>query len=118
MPVVTTNSLPHGHLAEVNRGHWTQLVMLRRGRRPVAELQPNVGPSVAACSCRSRMFHMSPEVMNATLALLTPDEIGNTLRFFEICERGGTPPEEADEWRRRILAWQAFVELDRDQPTS
>ena len=48
--------------------------------------------------------------MNATLALLTPDEIEDALRFVEICERGGgTPPEEADEWRRRILVWQAFL---------
>ena len=40
--------------------------------------------------------------MNATLALLAPDEIDDALRFVEICERGGgTLPEEAGERRRR-----------------
>jgi hypothetical protein len=55
--------------------------------------------------------------MNTTLALLSPTEIEDALRFVEICERGGgTPPEEADEWRRRILAWQAFLGLEGGWP--
>ena len=54
---------------------------------------------------------------NATLAMLTPDEIDDALRFVEICERGGgTPVEEADEWRRRILGWQAFLGLEGGRP--
>ena len=49
---------------------------------------------------------------SALLALLTPDEIEDALRFVEICERGGgTSAEETDEWRRRILGWQAFLEI-------
>ena len=49
--------------------------------------------------------------MNATLAMLTPDEIEDASRFVEICERGGgTTSEEADEWRRRIMALIAFHE--------
>ena len=56
---------------------------------------------------------MDAAKMNAILALLTPDEIEDALRFVEICERGGgTPTEEADEWRRRVLAWQGFLGLD------
>jgi hypothetical protein len=44
---------------------------------------------------------------------MTPEEVHDALRFVEICERGGgTPPEEADEWRRRILAWQGFLGLE------
>ena len=58
-------------------------------------------------------YAMDPAKMNATLALMTPDEIKHALRFVEICELdGGTPPEEADEWRRRILAWQGFLGLE------
>jgi hypothetical protein len=57
--------------------------------------------------------------MNATLALLTPDEINDVLRFVGICERGGgTPAEEADEWRRRILAWQRFFEVEGGRPVN
>jgi hypothetical protein len=56
---------------------------------------------------------MDSTKMNATLALMTPDEIEDALRFVEICERGGGASiEEADEWRRRILAWQAFLGLE------
>ena len=61
---------------------------------------------------------MSPAKMNATLSLLTPDEIDDALRFVEICERGGgTPSVEADEWRRRILAWRGFLGLDSTTDT-
>ena len=57
--------------------------------------------------------------MNATLAPMTPGEVDDALRFVDICERGGgTPPEEADEWRRRILAWQAFLEVEGGRPVS
>ncbi|RLA52831.1 MAG: hypothetical protein DRQ65_06610 [Gammaproteobacteria bacterium] len=59
---------------------------------------------------------MDADRMNAILALLTPDEIEDALFFVEICERGGgTPPEEADEWRRRILAWRAFLRLESNR---
>ena len=60
---------------------------------------------------------MDPAKMNATLALLTPEEIEDALRFVEICERGGgTPPEETDGWRRRILAWPRFFEVEGSRP--
>ena len=60
---------------------------------------------------------MDPAKMNATLALMTPDEVEDALRFVDICERGGgTPPKEADEWRRGILAWQGFLGLKGGWP--
>jgi hypothetical protein len=41
---------------------------------------------------------------------MTPEEVHDDLRFVAICERGGgTPAEEADEWRRRIQAWQGSL---------
>ena len=61
---------------------------------------------------------MDPAKMNAVLAQRKPDEIEEALWFVDVCERaGGTPPEEAAEWRRRILAVQRFLSL-RDDPAS
>ena len=33
-------------------------------------------------------------------------------QIFVAAMAGGTPSEEADEWRRRILAWHAFLWLE------
>ena len=52
---------------------------------------------------------------DAILALMQPDEVPDALRFVAVLERGGRMGlEEADEWRRRILARQAFLELRDD----
>jgi hypothetical protein len=41
---------------------------------------------------------------------MTPDELRDALWFVDVCERGGgTWPDEAAEWRRRIVAWQGFM---------
>ena len=61
---------------------------------------------------------MDAAKMDALLAEIKPNEVEDALRFVEICERdGGTPAEEADEWRRRFLGWQAFLGLAGGQPT-
>jgi hypothetical protein len=53
--------------------------------------------------------------IDATLAQLTADEIAETHWFIEVCERFGTMrPAEADEWRRRIVARRAFLDLAVD----
>ena len=66
---------------------------------------------------RSYDHTMDAAKIDATLALMKPDEIEDALRFVDICERGGgTPPEEADEWRRRIVAWQRFLEAEDSRP--
>ena len=64
----------------------------------------------------SRYYHlMDPAEMNDILSEMTPDEIEDTLRFIEVCERGGgTPPEEAAEWRRRILAHSKYLKIEDD----
>ena len=50
--------------------------------------------------------------MNATLAMLTPDEIEDALRFVEICERGGgTSSEEAARGHTR--PWRSRTEFYR-----
>ena len=50
--------------------------------------------------------------MDAILAYLRPDEIRDALWLIDVFERWNMPPEEGDEWRRRILAMRAFLELD------
>jgi hypothetical protein len=51
--------------------------------------------------------------MNAVLAEMKPEELRDALWILQVCERGGgTSAEEAAEWRRRIVAWQAFLVLD------
>jgi len=50
----------------------------------------------------SRRISYRPETRSKPFP---PEEVQDALRFVEICERGGgTPPEEADECRGRILA--------------
>lgn len=53
--------------------------------------------------------------MDRMLAQLRIEEVSSCLRFVEISERGGQmPAEEATEWRRRLMAWNAFLELAAD----
>ena len=49
--------------------------------------------------------------MNATLALLQPDEVQEALWMVSVLERSGMPALAADQWRRRNLG----VEIT-DQP--
>ncbi len=56
------------------------------------------------------------ERIEALIGIMTPDEIRDGLRFVEVLERGGSlTPQEAHEWRRRILARQRFLELGVDR---
>lgn len=49
--------------------------------------------------------------MNELLSLMKPGEIEDGLWLVSVFERWGSmSPEEADEWRRRILARQRFLE--------
>jgi len=51
--------------------------------------------------------------IEAALSLMTPHEFRNALRFVDAWERSGLlKAVEADEWRRRILARQRFLELE------
>jgi hypothetical protein len=54
-------------------------------------------------------------VMERTLDLLTLEEVQDCLRFVEVMERGQNMSQvEADEWRRRIVARQTFLELNEE----
>ncbi len=55
---------------------------------------------------------MNPNRMNAVLAEMTPEETGEALWYVEVFEKVGMSRQEADEWRRRIVAWQRFLALD------
>jgi hypothetical protein len=56
---------------------------------------------------------MDPSKMENLIALMKPDQIQDALRAVDEYERwGGMSPEEADEWRRRILERQKQLELD------
>ncbi len=48
---------------------------------------------------------------NALMAEMTPEEIGEALWYVEVFEWTGISRQEADEWRRRIVAWQRFLGL-------
>lgn len=53
------------------------------------------------------------ERMDRTLAQLRIDEVSSCLRFVELHERcGRMSTTEATEWRRRLMAWAAFLELE------
>ncbi len=56
------------------------------------------------------------ERIEALIGIMTPDEIRDGLRYVEVLERGGNmTPDEAAEWRRRILARRRFLELGVDR---
>jgi len=51
------------------------------------------------------------------LALLTPDEIADALRFVDVWKKAGhMSHEEADEWRQKIEAWARFRCARRQRP--
>ena len=51
------------------------------------------------------MILTDPAKIDATLDLLTADEVRDCLQFVEIMERGQHMSQvEADEWRRRVGA--------------
>ena len=53
------------------------------------------------------------------VARLTPDEIHDGLWLVGVFEDWGSmTTDEADEWRRRIVARQQFLDLDPSQPPS
>jgi hypothetical protein len=49
--------------------------------------------------------------MAEILILLKPDEVRDALWLIDVFERCGMRREEADDWQRRILAQQRFLEL-------
>ena len=55
---------------------------------------------------------MDTSRINTLLAEMTPQEIHNALWYVAVFERAGMTQAEADEWRRRILAWQDYLGLD------
>ena len=58
---------------------------------------------------------MDPARMNALLAGMDPEEIREGLCLVNVFERaGGASPDEAAEWRRRVLAWLAYLDLDEE----
>ncbi len=61
----------------------------------------------------------TPAKMDATLRLLTPEEVPHCLRFVQVMKRGGKMSHAvADEWRRRILAWAEFLGTEAHSPSS
>ena len=59
------------------------------------------------------MYPWGMDKVDGILELLTPEEIADALRFVEVWEKADhMSPEEANEWRRRILARQAFLAVD------
>ena len=59
---------------------------------------------------------MNTARIDATLSILTPEEIRDALWFIDLMERWTMSQPEADEWRRRIRARQAFLELENGLP--
>ena len=55
---------------------------------------------------------MNTARIDATLSILTADEIRDALWFIDVLERWTMTRTEAEEWRRRIRARQAFLELE------
>ena len=55
---------------------------------------------------------MDTQLIDAVISSMTPEEVRDGLRMVSLFERWGSmSPVEADEWRRRILAKQAFQRL-------
>ncbi len=56
--------------------------------------------------------YMDPTTMDRLLAELTADELAAASEYLHLFIRSSTmPPNEADEWCRRIVAWRQFVGL-------
>ena len=58
---------------------------------------------------------MNTARIEKTLSILTPEEIRDALLFIDLCENKTMNTVEADEWRRRIKARQAFIELEPER---
>ncbi len=55
---------------------------------------------------------MDRDRMRQILETLRAEEVEGVLTFIKLNERAvHTEAEDADEWRRRIGAWQRFMEL-------
>ena len=58
----------------------------------------------------SAHWYMDPVKIDTILDLLTLGELGNAMWYIRVWERAEfMEAAEADEWRRRIVAWQQFV---------
>ena len=57
--------------------------------------------------------YMDALTMDRLLAELTADELAAASEYLHLFARSGSMrPSEADEWRRRMLAWGAFAADD------
>ena len=62
---------------------------------------------------------MNPATIDATLDLMTPAEIRRGLWFVGVWQQaGGMGQAEADEWRRRIAARLALMDLLENGPAN
>ena len=59
---------------------------------------------------------MNTARMHEILSLLKPDEVRDALRLIDVFQRWAMPVAETDEWRRRIVGRQRFVDLRSDSP--
>jgi hypothetical protein len=53
----------------------------------------------------------TPTHIDAILAEMKPEEVHGCLWMINVFERSNMPPDEANEWRRRILARQRFMQV-------
>jgi len=54
---------------------------------------------------------VNPARVDASFATMKPADVRDALWMVSVFERWNMPPEEAAEWRRRILARQRFLAL-------
>jgi hypothetical protein len=75
-------------------------------------LLPRRNPVGDACPRRPVLFPvMNTARIERTLSILTPEEMRDALLFIDLCENKTMNTLEADEWRRRIQARRAFLDL-------
>ena len=54
---------------------------------------------------------MDSDAIDNILSIMTPEEVGDAIRFVDAWQRYGTfSATEAEEWRKRIVAKQALLE--------
>jgi hypothetical protein len=59
------------------------------------------------------MRRTGPAHIDAVLAEMSREEIANAFRYVALFQRWGSMSRtEADEWRRRVAAWSAFLDLE------
>ena len=61
---------------------------------------------------------MNARQIDTILDLMKPEEISDALWMIEVFEQWNMPAEEADEWRRRILAKQTYLGLNACSPAT